>query len=114
MQRVYRLTNNASFNYIYRKGEHVSAENVTLLYVKASGIKVGISVSKKVGGSVVRSRVKRLISENFRTLIPFLSVSANYVIVAKEPAANADFYAIKKDVIKVLIKAGHLPHDFQI
>jgi len=113
MQRVYRLTNNASFNYIYRKGEHFSSENLTLFCVRATSVKVGISVSKKVGKSVVRSSVKRLIDENFRALIPYLNTTCNYVITAREPAATADFYAIKRDVIKVLTKAGHLSDTFQ-
>lgn len=81
---------------------------MSIIFVKAASIKVGVSVSKKVGGSVVRSHVKRLINENFRALIPDLTVKANYVVVAYEKIATEDFHTIGKDLTRLLTKAGHL------
>ena len=108
MQKVYRLTNSASFNYIYRHGERTATSLFQLSYVKAHNVKLGVSVSKKVGNSVIRSRVKRLVKENFRSLIPYLPDGYNYVVSAKEAMKDADYYAVRKALISALVRAGHL------
>lgn len=111
MQRVYRLTKNASFGYVYRKGETVGGKLAVLAYVPAKCTKVGVSVSKKVGKSVVRSLVKRRINENFATLIPTIVGSYNYVVVAKEPIAAASYAEIGSELRALLTKAGHIKSD---
>ena len=71
MQKEYKLKKRASFNYIYRKGTVFSNDDFVLYTVKTKGaLKVGFSVSKKVGGSVQRNRVKRQMRESVRLMIP--------------------------------------------
>ena len=65
---IYKIRKNAEFRLVYRRGKSY-ANNLLVLYVfnnrknssedGALYNKVGISVSKKVGNSVVRSRSKR-------------------------------------------------------
>ena len=109
MQKQFRLKRRSAFNYVYRKGEKSSARNLLLLYTKSrSGIKIGISVSKKVGGAVVRNRVKRLIREGVNNILPQIKSGYTYVIVAKSTAAKWDYYAITEDVKDIFEKAGKL------
>lgn len=108
MQKAYRLTKNASFGYVYRKGEAVGGKLAVLAYVPAKNIKVGVSVSKKVGKSVVRSLVKRRINESFAKLIPLIGGGYNYVVVAKEPVAEASFAEIGAELKSLLVRAGHI------
>ncbi len=108
MQKVYRLSNNASFNYIYRRGSSAKSALLVVIFVKANNTKVGISVSKKVGNSVVRSLVKRRIKESFRLMIPALTVKANYVVVARESSATASYHQIDTELRRLLVKIGHL------
>ena len=103
-----RLRKNASFQYVYRKGTAVSSDLMTLIFVKAKGLKVGVSVSRKIGKSVVRNLAKRRINENFMRLIPRLKDEYNYVVVAKEGIAGADFRSIGESLETLLIRAGHL------
>ena len=72
---IYKLRKNTEFRLVYRRGKSY-ANKLLVLYVfnNKKNIneenelynKVGISVSKKVGNSVVRSRSKRLIYESYR------------------------------------------------
>jgi ribonuclease P protein component len=65
---IYRLKKNAEFRVVYRKGKSFS-NNLLVLYIyknKKDFNRLGIVVSKKVGKSVIRNRIKRLIKESFR------------------------------------------------
>jgi len=108
MQRVYRLTKNGSFNYIYKNGLSKSSNSLRLYFIKTPNVKVGISVSKKIGKSVVRSLVKRRIKEAFRLLIPALQVKGNYVVVAKEGISERSFSEIQNELLVLLKKFGHI------
>ena len=104
MQRIYRLTQRGSFAYAYKKGKSVPTRLLVVYKVPAHKLKVGIAVSKKVGNSVVRSRVKRRIGERFRLLIPYISDEFNFVIVARTACADATSEQINNDLIYALKK----------
>ncbi len=108
MQKIYRLTQRGSFTYIYNHGVSRSASHIVVYCVPAHNLKVGIVVGKKVGNSVVRSRVKRRIGERFRLLIPQINPSYNFVIVAKSVAADATSEAFRNDILYALQKLGVL------
>lgn len=103
-----RLRKRASFRYVYHNGTAVSGELMTLIFVKTKGVKVGVSVSKKIGKSVVRNLVKRRINENFMRLMPRLNGEYNYVVVAKPGIKEAGFHEIGSALDALLNKAGHL------
>ena len=106
MQRIYRLTQRRSFSYVYKKGTSYATPRLVLYYVDAHNLKVGFVVGKKVGNSVVRSRVKRRISERFRLLIPMIDGKKNFVVVARTACADATSAQINDDLIYLLKKAG--------
>ncbi len=93
MQRNYRLRKNKQFQYVYHRGKSCAFREVVVLYIRASKMQVGFSVSRKVGNSVMRNRVKRRLREQFRPLIPRLK-RGYYVVVARESAARADSAAL--------------------
>ena len=64
MQRAYRLRKNKQFQYVYPKGRSCASREIVLLYIRASRLQVGFSVSRKVGNSVMRNRVKRRLREH--------------------------------------------------
>ena len=77
---------------------------MVLIYVKAKELQVGFSVSAKVGNSVVRSRVKRRMREDFHLLRPRLK-PGKYVFVARASAAQADAATMGKTMRYLLNKA---------
>lgn len=109
MQRQFRLKRRASFSYVYRKGDKASARHLTLFCAKSrEGLKIGISVSKKVGNAVTRNRVKRLIREGLNPLVDSINPKFMYVVVARESSATLGYHEMVEEVRKVFEKAGKL------
>ena len=109
MQRQYRLKSNAAFNYVYRKGESVANGHMVLIFCKTRRpMQIGFSVSKKVGGSVVRNRVKRLLREAFTQLIPSVDGGFNYVVVARQGIVGLSYADVGKSLNSLLKRAGKL------
>ena len=100
------LKKNYQFRYVYNKGKSI-ANRFLVMYVvrnnKDSDF-LGVSVSKKVGKSVRRSRVTRLIKENMRLMEHDLKKGFDIVIIARVSAGSADFYDIKKSLAALLKK----------
>ena len=103
MERCYRLQKNRAFQYVYRKGHSAACRNLVLLVAPGRELKVGFSVSKKVGNAVIRNRVRRRLRECFRPLTGDVKPGL-YVIVARPAAAEAAFDALEKDVRYLLKK----------
>lgn len=113
MQKIYRLKLNGSFRYIYRKGSVVTSDLLVLYKVPAKNLKIGISVGKKVGNSVSRSKVKRRISESFRLAIPNISHEFNFVVVARAECKDKSFAQINECLVSLLDKSGVLIEEKQ-
>lgn len=105
LKKINRLKKLKEFNYIYKKGEVIHSASFTIHVVRAFRpyAQIGISVSKHVGNSVVRSRVKRIISEACRLNIDKFAVK-NYVITAKETCKDKKSDEIEKELLRVLKK----------
>lgn len=105
----YRLKNNRSFNYIYRKGKSIGSRYAVLLYTEAkSSLMVGFSVSKKTGGSVTRNLIKRRMRESVRSFLPELKTGYHLIFVARTSITSANFQEIKETLKKLVKKAGLL------
>lgn len=70
--------------------------------------RLGVVVSKKVGGSVVRSRVKRLLRESFRLHQYELTQPLELVLVARPSIAGRNFADVERDFLGTLRSAGLL------
>ena len=104
-----RLKKKKEFNYIYKKGSIIHSSNFTIHYVRAFKpyAQIGISISKQVGNSVVRSRVKRIISEACRMNIDKFAIK-NYVITAKSSIVDKMSTDIEQELMRQLKKNGLL------
>ena len=107
LNRINRVKKTKEFSYIYRKGKFYSCKYFSVHYVdtKLPNAKIGISINNKVGNSVTRSRLKRVISEIVRVKLPILAVK-NYVITLKNEATAVDFRVLNDEFNKFLIKCN--------
>ena len=105
LKKENRLKKRKEFNYIYKKGTLAHSNFFTIHFVRAFKPypQIGISVSKTVGNSVVRSRVKRIISEACRLNIEKFAVK-NYVITAKESIKEKTSKDVELELLRVLKK----------
>ena len=87
MERRYRLQKNKAFQYVYHRGRSAACRDLVMLVAKGRGMKVGFSVSKKVGNAVTRNKVKRRLRECFR---PYLG--ADGAAVELNPPEQGAFH----------------------
>lgn len=107
MQRTYRLRKNKHFQYVYRRGKSAACKELVLLHARGAGLKVGFSISKKIGNAVVRNRVKRRLRECFRSCLPTIKPGW-YVVVARPGAEQAAFSDLAKGMATLIRKQNLL------
>ncbi|MDR0841766.1 MAG: ribonuclease P protein component [Christensenellaceae bacterium] len=108
MKRCYSLKRNKQFRYVYRRGKSVASHQLVMLYAgnRAGMVHVGFSVSKKLGNSVQRNRVKRRLREAFRPLIPELQPGYDIIFIARDAAKTAEFLTLCSTMRYLAHKAG--------
>ena len=106
------LKKNHQFQFVYKNGKSY-ANKYLVMYVKENGLgknRIGISVSKKVGNSVVRHRVTRLIRESYRLHENIFNSGLDIVIVGRPSAATVGY----NEVESALLHLGKLHHIIKI
>lgn len=68
-------------------------------------LRVGFSVSKKIGNSVVRNRVKRRLREALTPKIPLIKSHTKVIFIARAPVVDAPFEDIVKSMQTLLTRA---------
>lgn len=100
------LKKNFQFRFVYNKGKSLANRYLVMYVIKngkySNGL--GISVSKKVGNSVVRSRVTRLIRESYRLKEYEIQSGWDIVIIARTNANGANYEDISKSLYHLLKK----------
>ncbi|MDE7015708.1 MAG: ribonuclease P protein component [Kineothrix sp.] len=106
------LKKNDDFRNVYKKGKSYANKYLVMYVLKNSmGInRIGISVSKKVGNSVVRHRVKRLVRESYRLHENIFNSGLDIVVVARNNANSAGYAEIES----ALLHLGKLHHIIKI
>ena len=112
---IYKLKKNIEFRIVYKRGKSI-ANDLLVLYVFKNRRnrdsndniynKEGISVSKKVGNSVVRSRIKRLITESYRLKEVNINKGYDFIFVARTKAKDKSYHDIDKSINNLLKRAG--------
>jgi ribonuclease P protein component len=101
-----RLRSNRDFQRVYRAGRGWSHPLLSLqLLPQPTGKRLGISVSKKVGGAVCRNRIRRRIREIARAGIENWKDGFDGVVVVRPPAATADFAALTHALTELVGRA---------
>ena len=95
------LKKNKDFQIVYRTGRSY-ANRFLVMYIRKNDLnrnRLGISVSKKVGNSVVRHRLTRLIRESYRLQEEHFLCGYDIVAVVRVNAKNSTFADMKSALI---------------
>ena len=97
------LRSNRDFKNVYN-GKKSYANKYLVMYVLENGFdqnRLGISVSKKVGNSVVRHHVTRLIRESYRLHEDMFHIGFDIVVVARVSAKDVKYAEIEDALLHV-------------
>lgn len=100
------LKKNKDFQNVYKYGISY-ANKYLVMYVLENGTsqnRLGISVSKKVGNSVVRHRLKRLLKESYRIQEDRFRCGLDIVVIARIGAKGR----IYREIESALLHLGYL------
>lgn len=107
------LKENYEFRRLYHKGKSAGARHL-VVYVRRNGRRLnrlGLTVSPKVGGAVVRSRVRRILREAWRALQPELRQGYDVVIVARSSSATVKMGEVLSSLRKAARAVGLLAEE---
>ena len=95
------LKKNDQFREVYKRGKSL-ANKYLVIYVLENNLEInrlGISVSKKVGNSVVRHHLARLVRESYRLHEDMFNSGLDIVIVARNNAKDSNYHEVKDSLL---------------
>lgn len=98
------LKKNCDFKKVYRTGKSF-ANKYLVMYAKENNLntnRLGISVSKKIGNSIVRHRITRLIRESYRLSEEKILQGLDIVVVARVGAKDKSYQEIKSALMHLI------------
>lgn len=95
------LKKNDDFKNVYKKGKSYANKYLVMYVLKNNKEvnRIGISVSRKVGNSVVRHRVTRLVRESYRLHENIFNSGLDIVVVARKSAASVGYFEIESALL---------------
>ena len=97
------LKKNKYFRIVYNKGTS-HANRYLVMYVLKNDSdrnRLGISVSKKVGNSVIRHHITRLVREGYRLHEEIFNRGLDIVVIARVNAKRATYHEVEKSILNL-------------
>lgn len=108
--RRYRLGDNKNYRFVYRRGKSVPSRNIVLVHLKGRDLKIGFSVSGKVGNAVTRNRLRRWMREDVRKLRAQMKCG-KYILVARPSLKDVSHEALTRELHSLLVRAKALKEE---
>ncbi|NJP38850.1 ribonuclease P protein component [Alkalicoccus luteus] len=105
MKKENRLQKNEDFQTVFRSGSSAANRQFVVYQLRRDAqehIRIGLSVSRKLGNAVRRNRIKRLMKEALRPMVADLKQNCDVVIIARKPAADMELDEMKKSLRHVM------------
>jgi ribonuclease P protein component len=104
--REVRIVRSSDYRAIYQVGKKVYSDRF-VIFGRENNIghpRLGLTVSRKVGGAVVRNRIKRLFREIFRRSIGEIPNQLDIVINAKSGCAGVNYVELRAEFLSAVKK----------
>ena len=107
MKVINRIKANEDFALAIKNGRSLKNQSFSIHFIKNeySKIRVGISVSKKIGNAVIRNKTKRQIRAMCDSILDYCSNSLDIVVIVKQGFLNKDFHENKQMLQKLIFEA---------
>lgn len=102
---IEKLKINKEFRRVYGRGKSYVTPFVVSYVMRQKGerVRLGITVSKKIGSAVMRNRAKRVITAGFRECLPHINGGCDIVLVARTRIVNVKSYEVAAVIKKHLM-----------
>lgn len=99
-KKVESLKKSNEFHEIFKKGRFFVGKQMVLYVLpnQLSSHRVGIVVRKKIGNSVKRNRIRRIIKEVLRNDLSQISELKNLVVVVRKSDSTPDYNQVQKEL----------------
>nr|AYQ74571.1 ribonuclease P protein component [Cohnella candidum] len=111
MQRKLRLRKREDFGRVYRQGRSFANSQFVVYWRKQTNpgcFRLGVSASSKLGGAVVRNKLRRRVKEIIRLNAAKLQDEYDLILIVRKPALAMNYQQMEGSVLHVLRKAGLL------
>lgn len=101
---MYRLRNNMEFKKVYNGGKNYWNRNL-ILYAKKNNMeytRVGYSITKKIGNSVVRNKVRRRMKEIYRLNFDNLKDGYDLIFIPKRNVVDISYKEMESAMLHIL------------
>jgi len=107
VKRYYRLQENKRFQEIRRQGKSYSGELLVMCVLpnELPNSRFGFSITTRIGGAVVRNRLKRRLREAIRLRMAIIAPGWDIVFIARRPIVCADYHQIDTACARLLRRA---------
>jgi len=108
-KRKWNLKSNKDFSNVYSKGKSKANRQLVMYCIKNDydQNRVGYSISKKVGNSIVRNKIKRRLKEIYRLNKSSIKQGYDLVFIVRTGAKKADYKQLE-DAFNHLIKISKM------
>lgn len=109
MQKKYRLAKRKDFGKVYRLGQSAANRQFVVYVMKnpnTEHMRAGVSVSKKLGGAVVRNRLRRQVKEIVRLNAERIEPGHDFIIIVRKAAVGLSYRDMERSLVHALKRAG--------
>ena len=110
MEKYQRIKQNSQFKRLYQKGVALVSPCL-VCYIrnnKVGAVRLGLTVSKKIGSAVLRNRAKRVLRVAARAAVKEGLRSADILLVARGKTPFVKSTRVESELLNLLKKSGYL------
>ena len=110
MDKKHRLRSNDDFKEVYKKGKNYWNRNLVLYAMKndLNCTRIGFSVTKKIGNSVIRNRIRRRMKEICRQNLNNIGVGYDIIFIPKKNVVDMEYRDLNNAILHILKKSNLL------
>jgi len=112
-RRYNRIHKTSDFKYVAQHGKKINDRFLVINYLERGDNKatrLGIITTRRLGKATQRNRLRRVLREAFRHVLPKLRRGFDIVVIVREKARETDCKVVRESFHTLLIKAGILQH----